>query len=249
MKKIAQFHSLEELIQAAADLFIRVGVEAINTSGRFSVVLSGGNTPQPLYRILAGETADHLDWNKIHFFWGDERPVPPDHQDSNFKQAHHSLLRPLGIKEENIHRIQAELPPPDAARLYEEEILDWFQGNPPAFDLILLGMGSDGHTASLFPKTALVSGDPAQQQRLVAANWVPQLDSWRISFTPSLINRGRNVLFLVNGKNKAAPLAKVLEGSRDPVNFPSQLIKPMDGNLYWFLDREAGVDLLGQDQN
>jgi len=231
------------MISSAAAHFISTGSKAIQDRGRFSVALSGGSTPKPLYEFLADQKVDELDWNKVHFFWGDERCVPPDHPDSNFNQVNRALLDPKAIQEENIHRIKAELPPDEAARQYQEIILTWFQQKQPSFDLILLGMGSDGHTASLFPGTEYVKGDLTDQNRLVAANWVPKLDTWRITFTPHLINAAQNVFFLVSGHNKANTLKLVLEGPSTPEHFPSQLIAPDQGNLFWHVDLEAAAEL------
>jgi len=243
MKKILINNSQEEMISSAAAHFISTGSKAIQDRGRFSVALSGGSTPKPLYEFLADQKVDELDWNKVHFFWGDERCVPPDHPDSNFNQVNRALLDPKAIQEENIHRIKAELPPDEAARQYQEIILTWFQQKQPSFDLILLGMGSDGHTASLFPGTEYVKGDLTDQNRLVAANWVPKLDTWRITFTPHLINAAQNVFFLVSGHNKANTLKLVLEGPSTPEHFPSQLIAPDQGNLFWHVDLEAAAEL------
>jgi len=243
MKKILINNSQEEMISSAAAHFISTGSKAIQDRGRFSVALSGGSTPKPLYEFLADQKVDELDWNKVHFFWGDERCVPPDHPDSNFNQVNRALLDPKAIQEENIHRIKAELPQDEAARQYQEIILTWFQQKQPSFDLILLGMGSDGHTASLFPGTEYVKGDLTDQNRLVAANWVPKLDTWRITFTPHLINAAQNVFFLVSGHNKANTLKLVLEGPSTPEHFPSQLIAPDQGNLFWHVDLEAAAEL------
>jgi 6-phosphogluconolactonase len=243
MKKILTYHSQEEMISSAAAQFISIGLAAIQDRGQFSVTLSGGNTPKPLYEILASPDADLLDWDKVHFFWGDERCVPPDHPDSNFNQANQVLLRPRSIKDENIHRIKIELQPKETARQYQEEILSYFQGNIPRFDLVLLGMGSDGHTASLFPGSELVVGDLPSEDCLVASNWVPKLDAWRITFTHHLINIAHNVLFLVSGENKAKVLKSVLEGPSDHKLYPSQLIDPDEGNLTWHIDHEAAAEL------
>lgn len=243
MKKILTYHSQEEMISSAAAQFISIGLAAIQDRGQFSVTLSGGNTPKPLYEILASPDADSLDWDMVHFFWGDERCVPPDHPDSNFNQANQVLLRPRSIKDENIHRIKIELQPKETARQYQEEILSYFQGNIPRFDLVLLGMGSDGHTASLFPGSELVVGDLPSEDCLVASNWVPKLDAWRITFTHHLINIAHNVLFLVSGENKAKVLKSVLEGPSDHKLYPSQLIDPDEGNLTWHIDHEAAAEL------
>lgn len=243
MKKILVYHSLDEMISSTAGHFISTGSAAIQDRGRFSVALSGGSTPKPLYDYLADQKADELDWNKVHFFWGDERCVPPDHPDSNFNQVKQSLLLPRAIQEENIHRIQAELPPAEAAHQYQEAILTFFQQKLPSFDLILLGMGNDGHTASLFPETELVKSGLTDQNLLVAANWVPKLDTWRITFTPRLINAAQNAFFLVSGQNKANTLKLVLEGPSFPEQYPSQLIDPDQGNLFWHVDLEAAAEL------
>jgi 6-phosphogluconolactonase len=243
MKKIYTYHSQEEMISSIACQIISIGLAAIEDRGRFSIALSGGNTPKPLYEILAGPKAESLDWTRVHFFWGDERCVPPNHPDSNFNQANQVLLRPRSILDENIHRIKAELKPNEAARQYQEEITSCFQGIIPRFDLILLGMGSDGHTASLFPGTDLVKGNPTDQNRLVAANWVPKLDAFRITFTHLLINAAHNVFFLVGGKDKAKILKSVLEGPSNPELYPSQLINPEIGDLTWHIDHEAGAEL------
>lgn len=247
MNKIQIYQTLNELIRAAADQFISTASTAIKNQGQFSVVLSGGSTPLPLYKSLAEDPVDLLAWDKIHFFWGDERPVPADHPDSNFKQADQFLLKLRPIPPENIHRIQGELPPAEAARIYQEEISTWFRQSPPRFDLVLLGMGNDGHTASLFPKTDLVCSDRSNPEQLVAANWVPQLDTWRITFTHHLINAAKNILFLVAGKDKTSPLKQVLEGQYNPEIYPAQLIDPKQGFLSWYIDRDAAAALSKQD--
>jgi len=237
------YNSQEEMISSAAAQFISIGMSSIEDRGRFSVTLSGGNTPKPLYEILAGPDADVLDWDKIHIFWGDERCVPPNHPDSNYNQANQGLLSPRSIKDENIHRIKSELQPEEASRQYQEEILSYFQGNKPRFDLVLLGMGSDGHTASLFPGSELVVGDHPSEDCLVSSNWVPKLESWRITFTHHLINIAHNVHFLVSGENKAKALKSVLEGPPDHKLYPSQLIDPDEGNLTWYINHDAAAEL------
>jgi len=243
MKKILVYQSQEEMIRSAAGHFITIGSAAIDQRGQFNVALAGGSTPLPLYEYLADQKADELDWSKVHFFWSDERSVAPDHSESNFNQANLSLLIPRAIQKENIHRIKAELQPTEAARHYQEEIQASFQQKPISFDLILLGMGDDGHTASLFPETELVNAGLMDHNRLVAPNWVPKLESWRISFTPHLINAALNVFFLVSGLSKATTLKLVLEGPPLPQRYPSQLIIPDHGNLFWYLDEEAAAEL------
>jgi len=239
MNKIQIYPSIEDVVQQTSGVFIKAAAEAIQQKDVFSVALSGGNTPQPLYTYLAENPAgDILDWNKLHFFWGDERAVPLDHSDSNFRQAYHALLQPLHIPPENIHRIQGELDPATAAKNYQQEILNWFEEIPPRFDLILLGMGSDGHTASLFPGTAAVINPP--KNSWVLPNYVPRLSTWRITFIPKLINAAAQVIFLVTGQSKAETLLAVHEGEYLPERLPSQLIKPVNGSQVWILDQAAG---------
>lgn len=202
----------------------------------FSLVLSGGSTPRALYELLT-ET-DEIDWLKVHIFWGDERCVPPDHADSNYRMAREALLDHVPLPHANIHRIRAEQDPEQAAESYEDELRHYL-GPDGRFDLVLLGMGDDGHTASLFPETAALD----ETERLVLANNVPQLETWRITLTAPLINRARNVAFLVAGENKAAPLREVLHGPRQPHRYPAQMIAPENGRLVWFVDQAAAANL------
>lgn len=239
---IQVYPTTEGMIKAGAKLFMELASIAISDRGTFSVVLSGGATPQPLFEFLAADkSADLLDWNRIHFFWGDERTVPPDSSESNYRQAYQTLLDPRMIPPGNIHRIKGELDPVKAASLYQKEISGLLLESPPSFDLILLGMGGDGHTASLFPGTKVVS-NPGDFQ-WVAANQVPQQNTWRITFTPQLINAARTVIFLVSGQNKAETLKRVLEGPFLPEIYPSQLINPDHGNLIWLVDQAAAFNL------
>jgi len=238
MNKIRISPTIEGTITNIAGYFISIASEQINQKDIFSVALSGGSTPKSLYEFLAQDaSADDLPWDKIHFFWGDERAVPPDHPDSNFLQASSTLLEPRLIPAENIHRIMGELDPKTAAAFYQEEILAWFKDTPPRFDLVLLGMGTDGHTASLFPGSQALQD--SQQNQWVTANQIPQLSSWRITFTAKLINAAEQVVFLVTGQPKAETLFKVLEGPNLPNKYPSQLINPHNGSLIWILDQAA----------
>lgn len=244
MKNIQIFDTKEALFQAAASIVVQTGTEAIQLRGRFSITLSGGSTPLPLYQKLTGDKwSGSLDWDKTHFFWGDERAVNPDHPDSNYRGAFQSLLSLLRIPPQNIHRIKGEYQPDRAAAEYEKNLLTWFGNDPPRFDLILLGMGDDGHTASLFPGTTLVKNAGDSQHQWVDSVFVPQLDSWRISMTPRLINTAALVVFLVLGRNKAGALREVLQGSQQPEVYPSQLIQPKNGQLVWLVDREAAAEL------
>ncbi|MFW5714112.1 MAG: 6-phosphogluconolactonase, partial [Brevefilum sp.] len=201
---------------------------------------SGGSTPEPFYRGLADRANQtRLDWRNIHFFWGDERPVPPDHPDSNFGMAREVLIGQVPILEENVHRVPAEMDVRMAAFSYEEVLRDFFDGEWPRFDLVLLGMGEDGHTASLFPKSAGLN----EEQRWFIANYAPGLETWRLTLTKHAINASREIWVLVQGKSKAARLAEALTGPHDPWENPIQLIAPEDGELVWMVDEDAAQKL------
>lgn len=244
MTDIHIYHTSTELYKKAAEIFLRTGAEALDRRGTFSVALSGGSTPIPLYQYLADNPlADSLDWNHTHFFWGDERTVSPDHPQSNFREAFKTLLEPRAVPLTNIHRIEGEHQPAIASQAYEENLLAWFGEIPPRFDLILLGLGSDGHTASLFPGTNLVETSPEQESAWVSPVYVPSLESWRITFTTRLINAAANILFLVRGADKARALSRVINGPSQPDTFPAQLIKPDNGQLIWLIDQDASAEL------
>ena len=227
----------------AADLFVRLARQA-EQSSRFSVALSGGSTPKALHELLSSPPfREQVDWARVHFYWGDDRYVAPDDPESNFRMARETLLDRVPLREAQIHRVHTEMDDPDAAAaLYEDELRQDFglrDGQVPRFDLILLGMGPDGHTASLFPHTSALT----VTDRLVVANYVPKLATWRITFTAPVINHAATVAFLVAGDDKADALAHVLDGPRDPEEYPSQLVAPSDGDLYWFVDRAAASRL------
>lgn len=231
----------EELSLVAAGEFIRHAIEATQTKGSFTVALSGGSTPKSLYALLANDASFRaaVPWDKVHFFWGDERHVPPDHANSNYRMAREAMLAKVPIPLANVHRIQAENPDASqAAAAYEQTLQQCFRvrdGQVPRFDLVLLGMGPDGHTASLFPGTAALR----EHKRLVTANWVEKFDSYRITLTASVLNNATCVIFLVSGGEKAEMLKTVLHGKRQPERFPAQLIQPTHGTLLWLVDRPA----------
>lgn len=235
------FDSPQELFHAAAEKFCSVGSDAIGKHGRFSVALSGGSTPRGLHQELATKFSSTLAWDKVFFFWGDERHVPPDSSDSNFRMAHETLLSKLPIPAKNIFRIPAELPDArEAARKYSETLQKFFDPPPntfPRFDFILLGMGPDGHTASLFPGTAALQ----DQDHFVVANWVEKLNTFRITFTYPVLNNAVSIMMLVSGDEKAEMVRRALE---DPAaNLPCQGVYPENGELVWFLDKGAAVKL------
>ncbi len=228
-----------ELAEAAARLFVEEGRRAIEASGRFTVALAGGSTPKTTYEVLArehGQARDGLDWSQIHFFFGDERTVPPDSEDSNYRMAREALLDRVRVG--SVYRMRGELPPPEAASLYEEELKGFF-GGTPRFDLVLLGIGDDGHTASLFPRTPALG----VQDRLVVENPVEKLKTTRLTLTAPAINAARKVVFLVAGEGKAETLEEILRGNADPLDYPAKLIQPAGGAL-WMVDR-AAASLLG----
>ena len=231
------YGSPEELAEAAASEFAARAKEAIEESGSFAVVLAGGSTPKAMYEILARDYADRIDWRRVDVFFGDERTVPPDHGDSNYKMANDVLLGHVPIG--SVHRMRGELPPDEAAEAYEEELRTFFQTEDvPRFDLILLGVGKDGHTASLFPETSALE----IHDRWVVANPVLKLDTIRITLTVPVINAALAVHFLVGGEDKAEALRQILEGDADPRAYPAMLVHP-HGGPEWMLDKAAASAL------
>lgn len=241
MNRIEVLDDTQRLALAAAEHFIETAGEAVEQRGEFRVALAGGSTPRDAYQRLAGaDLAPMVSWRNVQLFWGDERCVPPDHPDSNFRMARDSFLDKVPVPQANIHRIQGELEPKLAASAYREELQQVFEDRRrPRFDLILLGMGADGHTASLFPNSRAV----AEQRRWVVAHMVEQLKAWRVTLTPPVLNAARQVVFLVAGKAKAERLKEVLQGERDPERLPAQLVRPKRGSLIWMLDKAAASKL------
>jgi len=229
------------LYRQAAAAFARVAAEAVAKRGRFIVALSGGNTPQGLYAAIVADAKlrESLPWDRTLVFWGDERQVPPDHPDSNYGMAREALLSKVPVSEVNVHRIQGELSDAsEAAHRYEDDMrsaLGLAATDLPCFDLVLLGLGADGHTASLFPGTEALQ----ERHRAATANWIDTLRAWRITLTLPAINRARSVLFLVCGEDKAEAVKSVLEGrsAREPL--PARLVRPRPGKLVWFMDPAA----------
>jgi 6-phosphogluconolactonase len=225
----------DSLANVAAQRFTALASSAIAERGCFVVALSGGSTPRPVYALLAEEPlVSRVDWARSHIFWGDERCVPPDHPDSNYRMASQALLDHVAIPEQNVHRIQGELPPDEAAAVYRAELREVL-GEDGRFDLVLLGMGADGHTASLFPGTMAVD----ERERDAVAVYVEKLTIWRVTLTLPVINASRRVMFVVSGANKAPVLARVHAGEA----LPAGLVQPRDGRLIWLMDREAAADL------
>jgi len=234
---------LRGLSQAAAEEFVTQATGTVRANGRFTVALSGGSTPKSLFSLLASTFRDQLPWDKMFFFWGDERHVPPDHPESNYRMAYEALLSKVPVPAENVFRVPAENPDASqAAADYEQTLRKFFELSPgtfPRLDLILLGMGPDGHTASLFPGTSGLR----EKSRLVVANWVEKFKAYRITFTLPVLNNAAVVTFLVGGADKAETVREVLEGSQPAELFPSKLIHPTNGRLMWMLDQAAAAAL------
>jgi 6-phosphogluconolactonase len=237
------FQNAESLAAAAADRFVGAASAAIRERGQFHVALAGGQTPRKLYERLAAMAATSLEWSAVHTFFGDERPVPPDHAESNFRMATESLLSRVPLPAANVHRLRGELPPEQAANEYEQELRRVFctaVGEWPRFDLILLGMGADGHTASLFPGTAALR----ETQRLVRANWVPKFAHHRLTLTLPVLTAARRVWFLVAGADKAQAVKEVFARPIIEPPPPAALVQPTNGELAWLLDA-AAAGLIG----
>jgi 6-phosphogluconolactonase len=233
------------LARTAAEIFVRWVQEAAQTKDIVTVALSGGSTPKSLYALLANDAAfrTQVPWDKIHFFWGDERHVPPDHPESNYRMAHEAMLSRVPIPASHIHRIKAENANADqAAEEYErmlQAVVQTAESALPRFDVVLLGMGPDGHTASLFPGTTALQ----ERTRLVAANWVEKFSAYRITLTLPILNNADRILFIIGGADKAETLQAVLEGDQQSPRFPSQLIRPTHGSLVWLVDKAAASQL------
>ena len=252
--QVRVYRDPDELALKAARRFARLADQYVIGCGRFTVALSGGSTPKAMFSILAAEPfLDTVPWSSICFFWGDERCVPPDHSDSNYRMTNEALLSKVPVPKENIFRIPAEMKNPEqAAEEYSATLTSFFIGGPganrtgtaplsnvPRFDLVFLGMGPDGHTASLFPHTAALEAGA----QIAVANYVEKFKAHRITLTAATINNARNVTFLAAGADKAETLKTVLEGAYQPREYPSQMIRPSNGTLLWMVD-EAAATLL-----
>lgn len=239
--EVKTFPSAEALFRGAAEAFCRLAEEAIRARGKFSVALSGGSTPRALHHELVTTFASRVPWEKVFFFWGDERHVPPDFPESNFRMAKETLLSKLPVPPDHVFRMAGELPDADqAALLYQNVLRDFFHPAPgefPRLDFVLLGIGGDGHTASLFPGTKALE----ERGRFAVGNWVEQHSTWRITLTYPVINNAANVMFLVEGAGKAAIVKKALRDQA--ANLPSQRVQPVNGNLMWYLDQPAAREL------
>lgn len=245
MRNVAVFGDRAALMVGAAERVVQLAADAIRERGRFTWALAGGSTPRELYALLASaHFANQIDWARVHFFWSDERCVPPDHADSNYRMAKEALLDVVAPPMEHVHRMHGEDDPTEAAAAYERVLREVFaapdDSAPPRFDLVLLGMGADGHTASLFPGSAPVM----ERTRWVMAHKVESVGAWRVTLTPVIINAAAQVAFLVAGADKAGALAQVLDARTSRMRvLPAQVIRPVQGELLWMIDAGAAVRL------
>ena len=236
---IKVFKDENKLSRAAADFFVDCAKKSINEKGKFSVVLSGGSSPKQTYELLASKDyINKVEWSKVHVFWGDERYVPKDDSRSNSKMAIDTFLSKVQIPNEQINSILYSVSPEASAIQYQNVLIDFFNHDDPSFDLIFLGLGENGHTASLFPHTSVLNN-----KEWIKEVFVEEQDMYRITMTSTLINKAANIVFLVFGKDKSKTVSEVIEGEYQPDTLPAQLIKPEKGNLYWYLDKKAASDL------
>ncbi|SHN31992.1 6-phosphogluconolactonase [Mucilaginibacter sp. OK098] len=233
------YNTADEVLTALAEYFVIIGSEAIAKNGKFSVALSGGSSPKKLYELLADSFHDQLDWGKVYFFFGDERNVPQTDKDSNYLMAKNALFAPLMIDPAQIFAVDTSLEPKEAAKKYQEEVEQFFDETELSFDLILLGLGDNSHTASLFPHT------PVLHDRVpgVSDVYLEDQQVFRITLNAPLINEAQNIAFLVYGEGKAIAVHHVLEDDEDIEEYPAQLIEPIVGQIQWFLD-EAAASML-----
>jgi 6-phosphogluconolactonase len=242
------------LARAVADQFADLASRSVAARGRFLVALAGGSTPLEAYRLLASPgLASQVDWSRVHLLWGDERCVSPDHPDSNYRMAREALLDRVPVQEGSVHRIRCELEPEVAAAEYERELraLAAGPGRPSAgdggavlrLDLVLLGMGEDGHTASLFPGTPAVE----ERERWVVAQHVPAVGAWRVTLTPVILNAAGTVTIVVSGSGKAGRLHRALTSPPQPRTLPVQAIQPKSGRLRWMVDAGAAALMSGHE--
>src|ERR1041385_7749093 len=234
------FSNSQELARGAAEYFVARSAEAVAQKGNFTVALSGGSTPKVLYQLLADENEPfraQVPWARTHFFWSDERHVPPDHPDSNYRMAYEAMLSRVPVPEGNVHRIRGENPDAQkAADEYEQTLIQQTKQSLPRLDLILLGLGPDGHTASIFPGSDVLH----ETKRLVSAPWVEKFNTHRITMTLPLLNNGASVLFLISGAEKAEIVKEILQG---PKQSAGREVKPTTGDVLWLLDRDAASAL------
>jgi 6-phosphogluconolactonase len=237
MSNVTVYKDSASFVDGSAAFIAELAAQAVAGRGRFTIALSGGGTPRPIYaRLAAADHASRIEWPKVHVFFGDERCVPLDDPRSNYRMAHEALLAHVPLPPGNIHRMRGEDEPGQAALAYQQELQQVFRTSSfPAFDLICLGMGVDGHAASLFPGAAALR----EKERWVVPQYAMVTPAWRLTLTAPAINAARHVAFLVQGAEKAGTLRRVLEGPYQPDVLPAQLIQPVSGQLHWLADAAA----------
>lgn len=232
------FNDSNELSHELAKWITQYITATLKKQDRFTLVLSGGSTPQQLHTLLAATPyKEQIEWSKLHIFWGDERYVPFEDTRNNAKMAYDTLLNFVSVPSDQIHVIRTDIPPQDSAREYEHRLHHYFHAGSPAFDLVLLGMGDDGHTLSLFPGTAVVH----ESHKLTDAYFLDKQAMYRITLTAPIVNRASRIAFIVSGNDKARALKEVIEGAYQPETYPAQVIQPKDGELFWFVDESAAA--------
>jgi len=239
------FKNADELSRKAAQLFCETAIDAVNRNGKFNVALTGGSSPVQLYKLLAQSPyKERVPWSNTYVFWGDERWVPLSDKDSNAKMASETLLNHVPVPKDHIFPMWSNQKPEEFALQYQEQLVKHFASEVPKFDLILLGMGDDGHTASLFPGTQVLH----EQKQLAQAYYLEPQSMYRITLTAPCINAAKKIVFITFGEKKASALHEVLEGSYNPDKFPAQLIKPENGELIWLVDELAAKDIKAKDR-
>lgn len=238
---IKVFSNVAEVNKALAEWMVKDIHETLSTEGRYTMALSGGSTPKQLYELLANEYSQQIDWQKVHIFFDDERYVPFTDERNNAAMISRALLNKINIPREQVHIMQTDINPEASAAAYETILHQYFDGQSFTFNLVLLGMGEDGHTLSLFPGTAVVN----EKHKWVSDVLLDDAENYRITLTAPVVNRARKAVFMVTGAAKANTLKEVLQGNYVPDTFPSQMIRPESGKLYWFIDQQAGMHLTG----
>ena len=237
--KLNVFKTDSEVLESLAEYFAKTAKEAIEKNDRFSVALSGGSSPKKLHELLVKEYRDKIEWDKVFFFFGDERDVPLTDSQSNYLMAKQTLFDPLAIDPSHVYAVQTNLGADEAAKDYTLHLIGFFDGHNACFDLIILGLGDNSHTASLFPHTSVLTDESASVQAL----YIDEVKMNRITFTAPLINNAHHIAFLVYGEGKAEAVKHILEDAEDIPNYPAQLIKPTTGDLQWFMDEPAASKL------
>jgi 6-phosphogluconolactonase len=228
--------STQELSQNLAAFISNFIQDTLQEQEIFTLVLSGGNTPKQLYTLLAKEPYRiMIPWERVHFFWGDERAVPFEDDRNNAKMAYETLLNAVNVPDGNIHVMRTDIGPEESAAEYEKTLQEYFDGSGKTFDLVLLGMGDDGHTLSLFPGQPVIH----EEKAWVTSFFLPAQDMYRITLTAPVVNKSACVVFMATGQAKALTLKNVIEGTADVDKYPSQIIRPEDGELHWFVDEAA----------